>query len=101
MKKSITCCELDHEPDGSRETRATGLRKNSVPVFGEEVRILEKCTGADLLGIQYQPIYPYAEATVAEQGKNLYHRRSFLTDGTGIVHIAGLRRGRHASWARL
>ncbi|MGI6617319.1 MAG: isoleucine--tRNA ligase [Saccharofermentanales bacterium] len=92
-KEYYVLCELDHEPDGSEGNPRYWIAEElCAEVFGEEARVMKRCTGADLLGIQYQPIYPYAEATVAEQGKKGFYIIAdpfvTLTDGTGIVHIA-------------
>ena len=56
-------------------------------VLSEEYEVLETMPGADLQGMEYEPLFPYAEVD----------RKGFfvvcdnyvtLTDGTGVVHIA-------------
>ena len=63
-------------------------------VFGEDrYNIIKKFKGSELLGMEYEPILPYANEIVAAQSD----KRAFvicsadyvtLSDGTGIVHTA-------------
>jgi isoleucyl-tRNA synthetase len=86
-------CEVDHEVDGSpgspRYIIAEALCKQ---VFGEEVRIVERYLGSELVGRSYVPLYPYAVETVEQSGKRAFFVVAdpyvTLTDGTGIVHLA-------------
>ena len=96
MKKSITCSvNSTMNRTVPRETRATGLRKNSVPKFSEKRCVYWRSARERTLGIQYQPIYPYAEATVAEQGKKAYIIAGHADGRHGHrSYRAGLRRGR-------
>lgn len=61
-------------------------------VFGEEEnpKILEKYKGKDLKGIEYEPLFNYAENIVGNQKAYYVVCDSYvtLTDGTGIVHTA-------------
>ncbi len=61
-------------------------------LFGEDIKILAKMPGRDLVGKRYKPLLPYADATVARSGKKAFFVASddyvTLNDGTGIVHIA-------------
>ena len=58
-----------------------------------ERQVVAKCKGQDLVGKSYEPLYPFANATVAKQKD----KKAFIVvadgyvtteDGTGIVHIA-------------
>ncbi len=58
-----------------------------------ERQVVAKCKGQDLVGKEYEPLYPFANAAVAKQKD----KRAFVVvadgyvtteDGTGIVHIA-------------
>ncbi len=61
-------------------------------VLGENTRILRTFRGSELVGKRYEPLLPYANATVEASGKKAFFIASdpyvTLTDGTGIVHIA-------------
>ena len=61
-------------------------------VFGEEEKpeVLEKCKGADLKGLEYEPLFDYAKNIVKDQKAYYVVCDSYvtLTDGTGIVHCA-------------
>ncbi|HZK28913.1 MAG TPA: isoleucine--tRNA ligase, partial [Clostridia bacterium] len=87
-------CEVDREPDGSPGHPKYIIAKALChKVFGKDARILETYSGSDLLGKEYEPIYPYAvEPVVAPSGKRAFYVVAdpyvTLTDGTGIVHIA-------------
>ena len=54
--------------------------------------ILEKYTGKDLEYKEYEPLFDFANATIAKQGKKAHFVTCdsyvTLTDGTGVVHIA-------------
>jgi isoleucyl-tRNA synthetase len=55
----------------------------------DEYRILRKMKGADLTGIQYEPLFPYFKE-LAEQNAFRTYPGDFVSteDGTGIVHTA-------------
>ncbi len=55
----------------------------------EEYEIVEHLTGADLEGLQYEPLFPYFK-DLSSQGAFRAHLADYVTteDGTGIVHIA-------------
>ncbi len=61
-------------------------------VFGEEEKpeVLEKCKGANLKGLEYEPLFDYAKNIVKDQKAYYVVCDSYvtLTDGTGIVHCA-------------
>ncbi len=55
----------------------------------EEYQILWKKKGAELVGITYEPLFPYFESTRAQNTFRTYPGDYVSTeDGTGIVHIA-------------
>ncbi len=58
-------------------------------VFGEEPRVLKTVTGAELVGMNYEPIFPYF-ASLREQGAFRVVTADYVTadDGVGIVHTA-------------
>ena len=60
------------------------------PVFESvEHEILEKISGADLIGVEYIPPYNYYESKRAEGCfKTIYSYHATEDDGTGIVHLA-------------
>jgi len=61
-------------------------------LLGEDLKILARMTGSELVGKSYQPLFPYADATVKKSGKRAFIVTAddyvTLSDGTGIVHIA-------------
>ena len=62
-------------------------------VLGEGAyTVLATMKGADLEGKAYEPLFDFANATVAKQGKKAFYVTCdgyvTLTDGTGVVHIA-------------
>ncbi len=65
------------------------MAKELVPtVLGEEAKILETKNGKEIVGMEYEALYPY----MAEKGKKANYVVSdnyvTLSEGTGIVHIA-------------
>lgn len=61
-------------------------------VLGEDHEVLETMVGRDLVGIDYEPLFPYARDLVARSGRRAWYviADDYVTteDGTGIVHIA-------------
>ncbi len=61
-------------------------------VLGENAEILERCTGRDLEGREYEALYACGEETAKKQGKKAFFvtcdEYVTMTDGTGVVHIA-------------
>ena len=58
-----------------------------------ERTVLARCKGRELVGREYEPLYPFANAAVAKQP----NKKAFIVtcdgyvtteDGTGIVHMA-------------
>lgn len=58
-------------------------------LFGDEVEIVSKCKGADLVGKEYEPMYDYVVGTFKEKAYYVVADNYVSIDsGTGIVHIA-------------
>ena len=61
-------------------------------VIGENAEILERCTGKDLEGREYEALYQCAQDVADKQGKKAFFvtcdEYVTMTDGTGVVHIA-------------
>jgi len=79
---TATYVEVEHE--GKTLILA---RPRLAAVLGEEVKVVREHSGADLVGLRYQPLYPLAEG---EEKVYQVVGADFVTmeDGTGIVHIA-------------
>ncbi len=85
--------ELDKDLDGSESKVRYYMAGTLVPsLFGENFRIISRHPGESLVGMEYEPLLPYADKTVAASGKKAFYvtADNFVTldDGTGIVHIA-------------
>ena len=85
--------EVPQDLDGSARPCRYYLAGVLAPgLFGEDMRIIKRMPGRDLVGKQYQPLFPYADAIVARSGKRAFYvtEDDFVTlsDGTGIVHMA-------------
>ena len=75
------------------EARLSAYFKNE-----EDYEVVARCTGADLLGIQYEQLFPWVKPCALEDGKVVDKEADafrvipgdYVTteDGTGIVHIA-------------
>jgi isoleucyl-tRNA synthetase len=57
---------------------------------GEKYRLVRLVSGADLVGLRYEPVFPYYADDASRQGRFVILEDGFVTteDGTGIVHIA-------------
>ena len=72
------------------------LAKNRLGVVSEGYEILEEIKGKDLVGLEYEPLYPFlkdglpvSEKEKLEKSFRVYSADFVTTeDGTGIVHIA-------------
>jgi isoleucyl-tRNA synthetase len=72
------------------------LAKSRLSVIEGEYKIIEEFKGKDLIGKEYEPLYPYFSNTVSDvekpkMGKAFkVYGASFVTteDGTGVVHTA-------------
>jgi len=73
------------------------LAKNRLSVVEGEYEIMEEVKGSELVGLAYEPLYPFMGTVVTdvnvqkmEQTGYRIHPASFVTteDGTGVVHTA-------------
>ena len=72
------------------------LAKNRLTVFDKEYEIVKELKGRDLVGLEYEPLFPYLKDNISESQKenlkNAYkvYPADFVTteEGTGIVHTA-------------
>lgn len=72
------------------------LAESRYPFVAQEYQIVEKIKGEDLIGLEYEPLYPYLENIISESEKPKLEKAykiydaDFVTteDGTGVVHTA-------------
>ena len=72
------------------------LAKSRLSVIEDEYKIIEEFKGSDLVGLEYEPLYPYLINTISEDEKTKLvkafkvYAADFVTteDGTGVVHTA-------------
>ncbi len=71
------------------------LAKNRLSTIEGDYEIVEEYKGSDLIGLEYESLYPYLEDQLKEKGENLekafkVYEADFVTteEGTGIVHTA-------------
>ncbi|MCM2338857.1 MAG: class I tRNA ligase family protein [Burkholderiales bacterium] len=72
------------------------LAKERLSVIEGEYKVLIELKGKDLLGLEYEPLYPYLVNTISENEKTKLdkaykvYNADFVTtvDGTGVVHTA-------------
>jgi isoleucyl-tRNA synthetase len=68
------------------------LSKARLSVIEGEYEILEEMKGSDLVGLEYEPLYPFMKEQVKENIEKAYkvYPANFVTteDGTGVVHTA-------------
>ncbi len=59
-------------------------------VLGEDAEITNKtlCTGRELVGMQYEPLFDFQKGLVENAWRVVADSYVTMTDGTGIVHIA-------------
>ena len=76
---------VEIESDGARYILAEAL----VPNFFEEYTLVEKRTGKEYEGTEYEPLFSWAQGTFSEKAYYVVcDTYVTLTDGTGVVHIA-------------
>ncbi len=85
--------DVPADPAVGRDAFRCWLAATLAPsLFGEGVRVLEVRPGSGLVGMTYEPVFPYAAEPVRQSGQDAFRVVSdpfvTLTDGTGIVHIA-------------
>ena len=58
--------------------------------FGEDADIRSTCLGADLVGMEYVPLFPLPQNVILDKKAFFVVADPYvtLTEGTGIVHIA-------------
>ncbi len=72
------------------------LAKSRLSIMEGDYEIVEEMKGKDLIGLEYEPLYPYLSETISEPEKSKLNKAfkvygaDFVTteDGTGIVHTA-------------
>ncbi len=72
------------------------LAKARLSIIDGEYEILEEMKGKDLVGLEYEPLYPFLKDTISESEKPKLEKAykiylaNFVTteDGTGVVHTA-------------
>ena len=72
------------------------LAKMRLSVLGDGAEIVEEFKGKDLIGLEYEPLFPFLSETIPESEKSKLKKAykiypaDFVTteDGTGIVHTA-------------
>ena len=92
-KEEYVLIAVDKDLDGSAREVRYYMAGTLVPsLFGENYRIISRHVGQSLVGMEYEPLLPYAANSVAKSGKKAFFvtADSYVTlaDGTGIVHIA-------------
>ncbi|HAL74710.1 MAG TPA: isoleucine--tRNA ligase [Clostridiales bacterium] len=92
-EEEYVLAEADKDLDGTEKPVRYYLAGVLAPgLLGENLKILARMTGSELVGKSYQPLFPYANATVKKSGKRAFIVTAddyvTLSDGTGIVHIA-------------
>ncbi|MEK7471120.1 MAG: class I tRNA ligase family protein [Patescibacteria group bacterium] len=72
------------------------LAKERLSAIDGEYKIVKEIKGKDLIGLEYEPLYPYLQNTISESEKYKLKKAfkvygaDFVTteDGTGVVHTA-------------
>lgn len=65
------------------------LAEALVPKLFEEYEVVERRKGSGYEGLEYEPLFPYAQGTFKEKAYYVTNDGYVtLTDGTGVVHIA-------------
>ncbi len=80
-----------------KEPESLILAKARLSILGDGYEILSEFKGSDLVGLEYEPLFPYMADTISDTEKEKLESRAykvyaadFVTteDGTGIVHTA-------------
>lgn len=84
--------QVDTDVDGEEKPVHYYLAKELAGNLFEEYSVIEQKKGADLVGLHYEPLLPYATQEVQKSGKDAFRVVSddyvTMSEGTGIVHIA-------------
>lgn len=96
--EDITYIKLRITNDELRNNEIYIVAKERVGVVGENYEILEELKGKDLVGLSYEPLFPYLESLISNLKSHAdalakawkVYPADFVTttDGTGIVHTA-------------
>ena len=97
--EKLTYAVVEKEDEGSGGRVRFVLAKDLVAqVFeGSEFEIVAELSGADLVGIEYEPLYPYMKNMVEGEEKSKLEENAYRVyvadfvnteEGTGIVHTA-------------
>ncbi len=78
-----------------KETETVLLAEERLSLIDGAFEIVDRCKGSNLVGIEYEPLYPYLKNQLEKKGEDTsktfkVHPAYFVTttDGTGIVHTA-------------
>ncbi len=77
------------ETDGEIYVACTNTLKNYPKVFGQEPVVVKSCSGNELVGVTYEPLFPYF-AELKEQGafRVISGEHVGSDEGVGVVHTA-------------
>jgi len=71
------------------------LAESKLALLEEAEEVLEKIKGADLVGLEYEPLFPFLKEQIENKGESIerafkIYGADFVTteDGTGVVHTA-------------
>ncbi|KKP87854.1 MAG: Isoleucine-tRNA ligase, partial [Candidatus Nomurabacteria bacterium GW2011_GWC2_35_8] len=72
------------------------LAKARLSIITEPYEVIEEMKGKDLIGLEYEPLFPYLSETISKSEKPKLEKAfkvygaDFVTteDGTGVVHTA-------------
>jgi len=83
---------VNKDLDGTDKTVRYYMAGVLAPLLFEDFVVEERFSGSDLVGMTYEPLFPFSAASVSESGKTAFRVASdtyvTMNDGTGIVHIA-------------
>lgn len=95
VKSNATYCMVDFEGQTlivahDRLSYVFEVTKDAIgPEVDKTVRIIGTCTGEELEGVAYLPVYPYFAQQATEKDYHIYVSDDVvLTEGTGLLHIA-------------
>ena len=84
--------KVNEDLDGTAKPVYYYMANELVATLFENVEVLESMKGNDLCGMEYEPLFPYADEELKAAKKKSHYvvSDSYVTmsDGTGIVHIA-------------
>ncbi|MGK5085079.1 isoleucine--tRNA ligase [Bdellovibrionota bacterium FG-1] len=87
--KEIEYLCLREKATGDQTIIAKALLASTYKNPADDVEVLCQLTGKELLGLRYQPLFPYFSAKKSEGAFRVIHSDHVTTEsGTGIVHMA-------------